>query len=106
MLIFCSCVNIKAGNPISITCPVTYRHHEDSKTEWIYHYGYSSFDGKFCLHYGPEKIPEQNIIKFTFMNEVLERNDVALFYKSEVIVTYRKIYYDNEFDHNEIISVK
>jgi hypothetical protein len=105
-VLFTSCVKITQSEPIQVKCKVIYNEHQDSKTEYTYHYGYSFMKGKFCYHYGPEDISEKNIVKFVFLDDTLTRDRKALFGKDTLCVTYVKMYEDSIFTHNSITEIK
>lgn len=82
------------------------RHHEDSKTEYGFHYGYDAFRGKRCTHYGPETISEKNKVSFTFLNDTITYDNRTLYNKPRVVITYKRVYHDGIFHHNQIIKIE
>ena len=100
-----ACVDITQSEPITINSKIVYKHHEDSKSDYTYHYGYNFFNGKYQYHWGSEDIAEKNTIKFVVLNDTLTRDSKELFDRDSLIVTYVKVYYDGKFKKNKIKSV-
>lgn len=107
-----SCYKIVESDPIIVKSTIQNRQHEDEKSEWTYHYGFSMLEGKYCMHYGPETTPEKNIVTFNFLNETLLRDDLSLYNKNsnELTITYVEVYRVEKdkktFLHNNIIKIE
>lgn len=107
-----SCYKIVESDPIVVKSTILNKQHEDEKTEYSYHYGFSMIKGNFCWHYGPETTPEKNIVTFNFLNETLSKDDISLYNKNsnELTITYVEVYRVKKdvktFLHNNIIKIE
>ncbi|MFA5366626.1 MAG: hypothetical protein WC333_01980 [Dehalococcoidia bacterium] len=109
-LILNSCVQVVEKGPFTCESKVINRHHEDAKTEYGYHYGYSIMKGKTCYHYGDYDVPEENEITYIFLGDTLTTNNKELYNKDHLFITYMKIYHvekeDTSFSHIRVIDTQ
>jgi hypothetical protein len=109
-LLFTSCVKIVEKGPFTYESRVINKHHEDAKTEYGYHYGYSVMKGKTCYHYGNYDVPEENEITYIFLGDTLTKNSKELFNKNRLLITYMKVYHvekeDTLFSHIRVVDTQ
>lgn len=107
ILLLTSCVKYTKEGPFYQESLVIAKNHEDSRIDMTYHYGYSITRGKWCMHFGPEDIPEKNEVYFLFFNDTIVCNDIVLYDSANEVVylKYIKIYQDSAFSHNKLINV-
>jgi len=107
LLIFLSsCYKVTKSELLTIEGHMIYRHHEDAKTEYEFHYGYDVMKGKMSYHYGPHTESERNEVTFRFLEDTVTYNNRELYNRANVIITYKKVYHDGTFHHNQIIKIK
>ena len=107
LLIFLSsCVKITYSDKITVTSEIISKNYTQEKNEYKYHYGYSIIKGKFCWHFGNVNTPESYTVKIKFLDDTITRNDKGLYYRDSLLITYREVYRDSIFSHNEILSIQ
>lgn len=107
LLVFLSsCVKVTKSELLTTEGHMIYRHHVDSKTEYKFHYGYDVSEGKMSYHHGYYTEPEKNEVTFRFLEDTVTYNNRELYNRANVIITYKKVYHDGTFHHNQIIKIK
>lgn len=92
LICFISCEKIERRGPFVSKSKIIYKHHEDAKTKWGYHYGYSVMKGKYCYHYGSETVPEKYIVHYLFMEDTIKNGSKELFSYDSILIYYSKIF--------------
>jgi hypothetical protein len=106
-----SCMETYEKGPFECKSPVVGKEHQDAKTEITYHYGYSVMRGKWCMHTGPEDIPEKNLVYYEFLGDTLSKNSENLYDSAGTYlnIQYVKVYTiekdDTIFSHNRIVNI-
>lgn len=82
------------------------KQYEESRHESGYHYVYSAMDGKMKLTHYDRTIPEKYLVTITFLNDTIIRDSKKLYDKDNVIISYKRVYYDKVFHHNSIVKIE